>query len=302
MRASVARDPRMRLLSRRLGGAPCLAAAVGYVELLVHLTSERAPDGGVGALSDEEIEAALEWAGECGALVGALVSTGWLASHPDARLVVADWPTHAADWVHARVAQARQFFVDGAAPRLTRIAGRDRDAIRDYYATTCAHGPRRDCVICTPAPSDDVSADRPQTVRRRLAFSSPFPFPTSIPISRDDECAATRRTQDPESPTAAAPPPSTRREHYVESLLADPEARNDEPDDLLDELREFAAERHPEVPDDAVTQVYSATMALAASKMIPPPKWPALLRRELFRVAARRQAALVERHEREVRR
>lgn len=131
---------------------------------------------------------------------------------------------------------------------------------------------------------------------------SPVSVSDSVSVSGSDTVTGERssdaphRTQEAESPAA----PSTRALHHVVSVLPEPEGEG-EPEALAD-LREFAAARHPEVSREIVTGVYAATMDLAARKMIPRSKWPELLRRELYRVAARGQAALAERREGEVRR
>src|SRR5205823_5688049 len=81
-------------------------AAVGYLELLWHFTAKYAPQGDVGRFSDARIEAALDWSGKPGKLVGALVTAQWLDRHPKWRLLVHDWRDHADDATRKRLARS----------------------------------------------------------------------------------------------------------------------------------------------------------------------------------------------------
>lgn len=65
--------------------------ALGLLEALWHFTGRFAPRGNIGKFTDRQIEAWLEWAGDPGVAVAALVESGWLTRHPDYRLLAWQW-------------------------------------------------------------------------------------------------------------------------------------------------------------------------------------------------------------------
>src|SRR5438094_4914640 len=93
------RLPKFKALVHRLGGSEY--RAVGALEGVWHLTAESAPNGAIGRFSNEEIEIALGWDGERGALIRALLETRWLDEILEAngRLYVHDWHEWADDSV-----------------------------------------------------------------------------------------------------------------------------------------------------------------------------------------------------------
>ncbi|HVT12852.1 MAG TPA: hypothetical protein VHE55_11345 [Fimbriimonadaceae bacterium] len=94
--------------------------ALGTLEGLWHFCARYTPQGDVGKYPDREIESWLEWPGEPGALIGALVEARWLDVHPEHRLIVHDWYDHADDTVHSELAKRTLFFVTGQTPRLSK--------------------------------------------------------------------------------------------------------------------------------------------------------------------------------------
>lgn len=101
---------------------------VGLLESIWHLTARETPRGDIGKLSDEDIALAIDYHGDETKLIEALASAGWLDRHPEARLVVHDWHEHADDSVNMRLARARQFFVTGQSPKLSKLPGRERQS------------------------------------------------------------------------------------------------------------------------------------------------------------------------------
>jgi hypothetical protein len=63
--------------------------------MLFHFTAQYAPRGDIGRYSDKRIAAALDWHARPEKLIESLTTTGWVESHPVARLVVHDWSDHA---------------------------------------------------------------------------------------------------------------------------------------------------------------------------------------------------------------
>jgi hypothetical protein len=70
-------------------------AALGCLEAIWHFTGRFTPQGNIGKYSDTAIESWVEWQGEPGALIAALIQAGWLDRHPTHRLLVHDWAEHA---------------------------------------------------------------------------------------------------------------------------------------------------------------------------------------------------------------
>jgi len=90
---------------RRLMKYACLSKreAVGTLELLWLFTMENAPAGDVGKWSDSDIELECEWTDKEGALIVALVESGWLDRCSVHRLVIHDWNDHLPEFLRLRV-------------------------------------------------------------------------------------------------------------------------------------------------------------------------------------------------------
>lgn len=101
MKLAAPRSPKFRRLMRAIGRDRI--ATIGTLEALWLFTMEQAPAGDVGRWEDEEIESELDWEGEPGALVEALVETGWVDRHPKYRLVIHDWKDHLPDFMKKRL-------------------------------------------------------------------------------------------------------------------------------------------------------------------------------------------------------
>lgn len=101
MKLATTRSPKFRRLMNLTGLSRIEAA--GTLELLWLWTMEQAPSGDVGRWEDMDIEAELDWAGEPGALVQALVTAGWLDRCPTHRLLIHDWSDHLPDFLQKRV-------------------------------------------------------------------------------------------------------------------------------------------------------------------------------------------------------
>lgn len=70
-------------------------ATLGYLECVWHFAGRFTPQGNIGKYTDTAIEAWVEWDGEPGALIDALVESRWIDRDDAARLLVHDWSTHA---------------------------------------------------------------------------------------------------------------------------------------------------------------------------------------------------------------
>jgi hypothetical protein len=108
--------------------------AVGLAEMLWHLTARDTPHGDVGKLSDEDIAAGIEWAGDSQELVRALEEAELIDPHPVFRYIIHDWPEHCDDWVHATVARSRRPFADGTIPSLRLVNSKEREKLAAFFA------------------------------------------------------------------------------------------------------------------------------------------------------------------------
>jgi uncharacterized protein len=66
--------------------------AAGVLELMFHFCAAFTPAGNIGKYSDADIENFIQWKGEPGALVAALVQTGWLQESATCRLALPSEP------------------------------------------------------------------------------------------------------------------------------------------------------------------------------------------------------------------
>jgi hypothetical protein len=85
--------PKFADLKARLGRPKYVA--LGCLEAIWHFTGRFTPQGNLGKYTDQAIEAWVEWDGEPGALIAALIGAGWLDADPVHRLLVHDWAQHA---------------------------------------------------------------------------------------------------------------------------------------------------------------------------------------------------------------
>ena len=102
-------SPKLRRLSVILG-VPW-PHAIGLAGLLWRFAAKHAPTGEIGRHDDEEVAAALEWAGEADELIAALVRCRLLDRvNGPARLIVHDWPDHAPRYVQATLRRRDLFW------------------------------------------------------------------------------------------------------------------------------------------------------------------------------------------------
>lgn len=107
--------------------------AYGMLCALWDFTQEHCRAGDIGKYEDYVIEEEVDWNGDEGAFVEALVTAGWLDVDAEHRYIVHDWPDHCEDIIHRQLARAREFFADGSTPNLTRLADKERQTAENYY-------------------------------------------------------------------------------------------------------------------------------------------------------------------------
>lgn len=206
--------PKFRLAARDLGIPLC--ALYGIMESLWYATAVRFPRGDLGRLTDEEIGAEIDGlemlaiSGE--RLVEVLVARRLLDLHPEHRLVVHDWSTHADSHVHAHLAKRIWLFADGTVPRtphdLFNAAARER--IRAQYEKTAeSHRKSEDCGTRVR----DSSGTSPDESRTSPGQVPAMPVPVPVPVIKKDLGGCTPPATEPElfeppigEPPAAKPP------------------------------------------------------------------------------------------------
>jgi hypothetical protein len=110
---AVTEHPKFFDLKRSLGVKKF--AALGILEALWHFTGKFTPQGDVGRYSDEQIAAWLEWEGDDGALIAALIETGWLDRDAEHRLVIHHWHQHADNATKLAVKRSGKPFISRSA-------------------------------------------------------------------------------------------------------------------------------------------------------------------------------------------
>src|SRR5277367_6663980 len=118
---AVPEHPKFARLKRTLGLSKF--EALGILEALWHFTGKFAPRGNVGKFTNCEIEDWIEWSGESGKMVAALVATGWLDLHKEYRLVVHDWHMHADQTTKKQLGRTGERFVQDMSRQATDNSG-----------------------------------------------------------------------------------------------------------------------------------------------------------------------------------
>lgn len=162
---------KMKRLCRRLD-IP-LWQAIGLLESLWLLTGREAPQGDIGKLSDEDIALAIDYRGDESSMIEALVASGWIDRSPEYRLVIHDWPDHADDAVHMRLARAHAYFAGGRAPKVTRLSGKDRENAQKFYACATSMSTPRSQKEPSSAPPEPEPVPEPEPEPDIKTFSSP---------------------------------------------------------------------------------------------------------------------------------
>ena len=143
-------------------------SAAGIMESLWHLTAREAPQGDIGKLADEDIALGIDWDGDTGKLINALVSSKWLDPDPRYRLIVHDWHEHADDATDNKLARSGRLYANGKPPRMNKLSVNEKERLTDkfgYSVRTNAHAVRTNAHECAlpvpvpvPVPVPDTSA------------------------------------------------------------------------------------------------------------------------------------------------
>ena len=158
--------PKTKKLMRRLGAA----GPLGCIYLFIWAASNRS-DGDLSGMTDEDIELAVDWAGDEGAFVASMVEVGFLDGEECGRKIH-DWAEHnpwaagTADRAESSrwAALCKRYGREGAADRMPEYAARMR-----------------------PACDADATRTKPQC---ESDAPSPSPSPSPLPIPKDNGAQA----------------------------------------------------------------------------------------------------------------
>lgn len=183
MKSGTPDHPKMRRLALELDVSKC--TAVGILACLWSWAKDYVPAGNVGKYLDESIADAIDWRGDAGELVQALVRSGWLDEHIEHRLIIHDWPDHCEDSVHTYLAKRRKLFADGSMPRLTKFNKSERQVIENEYSEASK---ARACAPIATAlrPIARINAQECAEARgaeMRVPIPIPIPIPEVLPQS-----------------------------------------------------------------------------------------------------------------------
>jgi hypothetical protein len=132
MKRGTHQHPKMEDLAARLDRE--LPLAVGILNILWDFAATFTPRGDIGKYSDEILSRKLDWRGDPGKLIEALIASGWLDRDERHRLLIHDWPTHCEDSVHAKLARERLYFANGQTPRFPKLDAKEKKAATAFYA------------------------------------------------------------------------------------------------------------------------------------------------------------------------
>lgn len=105
-----------RRLATLLNIMPCMA--MGIMEALWHVTSEQAPCGDIGKLSNQDIADEMFYTGDADHLIDCLLKAGILDEHLSCRLSVHSWEDHADQATKRKVARFGKAIVRGEQSQL----------------------------------------------------------------------------------------------------------------------------------------------------------------------------------------
>lgn len=107
--------------------------AVGILNTLWDWAGRYVPQGNIGKYTNRVIAKQIEWERDPDELIRGLVESKWIDEHPDARLIIHDWPEHCEDSTHTQLARQVLLFADGSMPKLTKLSEKERLALTERY-------------------------------------------------------------------------------------------------------------------------------------------------------------------------
>lgn len=152
--------------SPRCGSVHQKGIALGWLEAMWHFAGRFTPHGNLGKYPDQQIEAWVERNGVPGALIAALIETGWLDSSEAHRILVHDCAQHADNATKLAVKRSGQPFIVDA---ISTACAQGVDTVAEA-ATLCGlPGP-------LPEPGAGAEPSRRRDSRNKVV---PHPEPTA---------------------------------------------------------------------------------------------------------------------------
>ena len=135
-------------------------AAVGLCCCMWEWVGNSLMTGNIGKADDAVIARQIGWTKKPSVLIDALVKVGLLDRHPEHRLVVHDWSTHADDGVHTWLVRRGLRFADGKAPRWRHLNSGEREQADAFYSDATP-SPQPECGtnVATPPEGHNAKAD-----------------------------------------------------------------------------------------------------------------------------------------------
>ncbi len=147
--------------------------ALGYLEALWHFAGRFTPAGNLGKYSNTAIEGWIEWRGEPGALIAAMLESHWIDLNETHRLVVHDWPEWADDTTQTHLARKITTFWDGSIPASGRLNQTERERYREWVAGLLS--------AKSQGSSQPAVSNAPQNLPPQGAKPVPVPVPEPVP-------------------------------------------------------------------------------------------------------------------------
>lgn len=172
--------PKFADFKRRLGLTK--GAALGYLECIWHFTGRFTPAGNIGKYQDSAIEAWVEWDGEPGALVEALIQSDWAHRHenPEYRVVIHDWSMYADEIVNTVLARHCECFWDGVLPRSGKLNQAEREKFRRWIEENNLQ----------VRPSHRPAGSQPEVSHKAALSPKPAPAPAPALKEKNTNAAA----------------------------------------------------------------------------------------------------------------
>lgn len=217
--------PKTKKLMRRLGGA----CGGWYLVRLFLWVAENRSNGDLSGMTDEDIELAVDFDGEEGALISALCDVGFIDGEQGER-VIHDWEEHN-PW--AAGADARSLKARWNAMKRHHGEQAADKAYPDYAAIRPKRDNEQDATSTNAAQNQESSSIAPSPYPSPLPSPSPSPIPSPNPVTSTvksaDKSAASRlkvlRTYLDECKSIGVKP--IPDDHYIRQYAEDSGITND---------------------------------------------------------------------------
>ena len=172
MLRAVPDHPKFAGLKARLGKGK--GETAGYLETTWHFTGRFTPRGNIGKYTDAQIEGWIEWPGEPGELIDALVAERWLDRDPVYRLIVHDWHIHADKATKLALSRAKQDFVRPTRDLGPTTSGHHTNTVRTEGSLPAPEPAPEPAPVPEPAPSQHAESLAETPLARSLACLSAY--------------------------------------------------------------------------------------------------------------------------------